>query len=70
MSAVVRVVAEKTGIAPQVIASKEDLNELLSGSRDGRLAQGWRHEVAGKQLERLLAGELGLTIKDGKIELL
>lgn len=70
MSAVVRVVAEKTGIAAQVIASKEDLNELLSGSRDGRLAQGWRHEVAGKQLERLLAGELGLTIKDGKIELL
>lgn len=70
MSAVVRVVAEKTGIAPQVIASKDDLNELLSGSRDGRLAQGWRHEVAGKQLERLLAGELGLTIKDGKIELL
>ena len=46
MSAVVRVVAEKTGIAPQVIASKEDLNELLSGSRDGRLAQGWRHVVA------------------------
>lgn len=70
MSAVVRVVAEKTGIAPQVIASKDDLNELLSGSRDGRLAQGWRREVAGKQLERLLAGELGLTIKDGKIELL
>ena len=70
MSAVVRVVADKTGIAPQVIANKDDLNDLLCGSKAGKLCCGWRHEVAGKQLELLLAGELGLTIKDGRIEIL
>ena len=70
MSAVVRVVADKTGIAPQVIANKDDLNDLLCGSKAGKLCCGWRYEVAGKQLELLLAGELGLTIKDGRIEIL
>ena len=68
MSAVVRVVADKTGIAPQVIANKDDLNDLLCGSKTAKLCRGWRHEVAGRQL--LLAGQLGLTIKDGRIEIL
>ncbi len=70
MSAVLRVVAEKEGLAPQVIANKDDLAELLAGNIDGRLSSGWRHEVAGKALERLLAGELGLTVKDGRVEIL
>lgn len=70
MYALLRVVAEKSGLAPQVIATKDDLVELVSGGRGGRLSSGWRHEVAGKSLTRLLSGEVGLTIKDGKIEIL
>ncbi len=70
MSAVLRVVADREGLAPQVIASKDDLSDLLAGSGDSRLLRGWRHEVAGCALEQLLSGELGLTIKDGRVEIL
>ncbi len=69
MSAVLRVVADHAGLAPQAIAGKDDLADLLMG-RDGRLSHGWRHEVAGKPLEKLIAGELGLTVKDGRVEIL
>ena len=70
MNAVLRVVADRAGLAPQVIANRDDLSDLLSGSPDCALAHGWRHEVAGRALERLLSGELGLTIKDGRVEIL
>ncbi len=70
MNAVLRVVADRAGLAPQVIANKDDLSDLLAGTGDCRLLHGWRHEVAGRPLERLLAGELGLTIKDGRVEIL
>lgn len=70
MSAVLRVVAEKEGLAPQVIANKDDLAELMAGSDAGRLSSGWRHRIAGEPLERLLSGELGLTVKDGRVEIL
>lgn len=70
MGALLRVIAGKEGIAPQVIANKDDLIAFLAGDEGCSLAHGWRLEVAGKPLKKLLAGELGLTIKDGSIEIL
>ncbi len=70
MTAVLRLVADRAGLAPQVVASKDDLSDLLAGSKDSRLLSGWRHEVAGQHLEKLLNGELGLTVKDGRVEIL
>ena len=34
------------------------------------LLNDWRAELAGKPLTRLLEGEVGLTVKNGRIELL
>ena len=70
MMAVVKVVADKAGLAPQVLATKDDLVEYLAAAEGSRLSSGWRGELVGKPLSRLLAGELGLTLVDGKIELL
>lgn len=69
MSAMVRIVSERTGIAAPVIAGRDDLLDLLSG-REGRLSRGWRRELMGSLLGRLLAGEAGLTVKDGRVEIL
>lgn len=69
MNAMVRIVSERTGIAAPVIAGRDDLLDLLSG-REGRLSRGWRHELMGSLLGRLLAGEAGLTVKDGRVEIL
>ena len=34
------------------------------------LREGWRFELVGSRLDDLLSGNMGLTVKDGKIELL
>lgn len=70
MYALVKIVSEKEGIAPQLIANKNDLADLLAQKKDSKLSCGWRHELVGKQLQGLLAGEVGLTVKCGHVELL
>ncbi len=70
MYALLRIIADRSGIAPQLIATRDDLLDLAAGRKDCRLASGWRHELAGQSLERLLAGEIGLTVKEGRVEVL
>ena len=70
MYAVLRLVSEKSGVATQLIATREDLLEFLQDRRGSRLSCDWRWELAGKTLDQLLSGEVGLTVKNGSIELL
>ena len=70
MYAVLRLISERSGVTTQLIATPDDLLEFLPDRGSSRLAVGWRRELAGATLERLLSGEVGLTVKDGKIELL
>ena len=70
MIALVRVVSEKSGIATQLIATRDDLVEFAQDRSKSRLASGWRYELAGRQLESLLEGSVGLTVRDGRIELI
>ena len=70
MYAMLRVISDKTGVAVQLIATRDDLAEFALDQKKGPLASGWRHEIAGEKLERLLTGEVGLTVVDGRIELL
>lgn len=70
MYAVLRLISERSGVATQLIATRDDLLEFLQNRGSSRLATGWRRELAGATLERLLSGEVGLTVKDGRIELL
>ena len=63
--------ADREGIAPAILASRDDLLGYLAGDReDSPLAQGWRREVLGRHLDDLLEGRVGLTVKDGRVELL
>ncbi len=70
MYAVLRLVSERSGVAPQVIATRDDLMDFLGDRESSCLSRSWRWELAGSTLDRLLSGEVGLTVKDGKIELL
>ena len=70
MYAVLRLVSEQSGVATQLIATRDDLLEFLQERDGSRLSDGWRWELAGRTLHRLLSGEVGLTVKGGKIELL
>ena len=70
MYALMRVVADKEGVASQLLATREDLHDFMVDPASSRLSVGWRHEIVGVLLSRLLSGEIGLTVKEGHIELL
>ena len=70
MYAVLRLVSERSGVATQLIATRDDLLDFVSDRERARLSRSWRWELAGRTLDRLLAGEVGLTVKEGRIELL
>lgn len=70
MYALLRLLSERCGVAIPLIATRDDLYAFASGDKSCALREGWRYEVVGKTLEGLLAGEVGLTVKDGRIETL
>ena len=64
-----KLVAEREGVVPRLIATTEDLERLAhKGEESGvRALEGWRRELFGEQALRLVHGELGLSFKDGRI---
>ena len=70
MYAVLRLVSEQSGVATQLIATRDDLLEFVQNRDASPLACGWRWELAGATLSRLLEGEVGLTVREGRLELL
>ena len=68
MNALLRLRARQAGVAPQAIASTADLASFVrSYRRDHELLHGWKYELVGKELVRLLDGELSLSFKGGKL---
>ena len=48
----------------------DDLADYIEHPEQSPLREGWRFELVGSRLDDLLSGNMGLTVKDGKIELL
>jgi ribonuclease D len=61
ISAWVSHVARTEQIDTALLATRSDLVALLAGEPDARLHSGWRAELVGEGIERLLAGTVGLT---------
>ena len=47
-----------------MLATRADLTQLLHGA-PSRLATGWRAELVGAPIQRLLAGEATIVLRDG-----
>ncbi len=70
LSAVLRVRAREHGVAPTLIASRDELERFASGDRDGHpLSSGWRHTLVGAELAALAEGTVSVRIRDGKLAL-
>ncbi|MCE9622048.1 MAG: HRDC domain-containing protein [Actinomycetia bacterium] len=65
VSAWVSEVARQQRIDSGLLATRHDLVALLRGDADARLASGWRGELLGEGIRRLVAGEAALTF-DGR----
>ena len=65
ISAWVSQVAKDARIDTSMLATRSDLIALVSGDRNARLRQGWRAELLGDGIDRLVGGTAGLTF-DGQ----
>jgi ribonuclease D len=69
MSAVVRISGMEHALNPAVLASRKQLERLVSGDSDVDVMHGWRRKLVGERLQALLGGELSLSVRDGKLVL-
>lgn len=60
--------ADEAGVAPKLIASAADLDQIASGMRDLPALSGWRGEVFGRDALRLAAGEIALSARGGAVK--
>lgn len=65
VSAWVSEVARAQRIDTALLATRSDIVSLLRGDQDARLAHGWRGELLGDGIRRLVEGRAGLTF-DGR----
>ena len=68
--ALVRARSLESGLAYELIASRADLTRVVVAARldrpepDVRTLRGWRRELVGEELDKLLRGELSLAVGD------
>ena len=62
LTAVVRMRADENSLNPVILASRKDLEKLLSDEQESSLLLGWRYSMVGKELQGLLNGRYALTL--------
>ncbi len=70
MMAIVRLRGAEQQVSPSAIATRRELEALLLGGREIALLHGWRGALVGEQLQRLVAGEVALRVRQGQLELM
>ncbi|MCL1798550.1 MAG: ribonuclease D [Eggerthellaceae bacterium] len=69
MSALVRLRSKESGVAVQTLASHDELSRLARGYRkDLEVLSGWRRTLVGKELLKLLSGEITLSLEKGALK--
>jgi hypothetical protein len=61
VSAWVAQLARDERLDPALLATRADIVAFLRGDADARLNSGWRNELVGDGIRRLVGGEAGLT---------
>jgi ribonuclease D len=61
VSAWISQLARDIEIDTALLATRNDLEALLRGDQDARLAQGWRNDILGEPIRRLVSGEAALA---------
>lgn len=61
--------AEETGVAQKLIATAQDLDDVIAGNRDHPIFRGWREEIFGRHARALCEGKIALGANGAKIRL-
>ena len=67
LMAIVNLSADKNNISPRCLCSRKDLEQLSRGKRDLAILNGWRYELAGKELLGFLLGKTRLEYQAGQL---
>ena len=70
MYALIRLVSDRSGVATSLIISRDGLFDYIDHPERSPLREGWRFELVGTLIDDLLRGDIGLTVKDGALEIL
>jgi ribonuclease D len=63
-----RIQCAEHGVAPKLVANGEDLEAfIMKPDADLPLTKGWRDEIYGQVARKLMAGQIGLCLKDKQI---
>ena len=69
VSAWVNQLARDRQIDPTLLATRADIEALVRGDDDARLGTGWRGDLAGGPITRLVAGDAALAFEGGRVVL-
>ncbi len=69
LSCSLRLLSDRAGITPSVLASRKELERLVTGERDLDLLHGWRRNLAGTALLEVLEGKQGPQMEGGELSL-
>ncbi|MGH9179391.1 MAG: hypothetical protein ACRD0N_12665, partial [Acidimicrobiales bacterium] len=56
-------------VDPALLATRADVQAFLQDDSHGRLSQGWRRELVGEPVRRLVDGESTLAFEGGRLVL-
>lgn len=59
--------ARDLSIDPTMLATRADIEALMGGDADARLDRGWRADLVGEPIRRLVAGDAALAFEDGAV---
>ena len=67
LKTLLRLRAEKAGVAPRLIANADDIERLAANEDDGVAAlSGWRNDVFGKDAVAMRKGDLAIALENGE----
>ena len=69
VAAWVNQIARDRQLDPTLLATRADVEALVRGDEDARLAHGWRAETAGGPITRLVSGDAALAFEGGNVVL-
>ena len=70
LMAVLRARGAEHEVSPALLASRKELENLILGQTGSPVLHGWRAELAGHDLQAVLAGKQVIQIADGRLELI
>ncbi len=70
LKVLLKLISEKHGVAPKVIANSDDLDKIAAEGEKAEVAalHGWRRELFGAPALQLIKGEIGLRFVGKKVD--